>query len=146
MPFFHDQDRSSLRRSYLAAWHKHRAGVPMEPLEHQIASVVQQHPEYHPLLEGDAELLRRDFRPEDGQSNPFLHMGMHLAVREQVATDRPAGIAAIHDALARRLGSAHEAEHRMIDCLGEALWHSQRTGLAPDEAAYLDSLRRAVRR
>jgi hypothetical protein len=84
----------------------------------------------------------RDYPPEGGQSNPFLHLGLHLAIREQVATDRPAGITAIHAALARRLGSAHQAEHRMIECLGEALWHSQRSGRPPDEAAYLDALRK----
>ena len=142
MPFFHDQDRSSLRRSYVEAWRKWRERLPMEPLEHQIGSVVEQHPEYHPVLEQDAQALHRDYSPEGGQSNPFLHMGMHLAIREQVATNRPTGITAIHAALATRLGSAHDAEHRMIECLGEALWRAQRSGLPPDEAAYLDSLRK----
>ena len=142
MPFFHDQDRSSLRRSYVEAWRKWRERAPLEPLEHQIASVVEQHPEYHPVLEQDADALNRDYSPEGGQSNPFLHMGMHLAIREQVATNRPAGITAIHAALSQRLGSAHEAEHRMIECLGEALWNAQRSGLPPDESAYLESLRR----
>ncbi|MFO1207442.1 MAG: DUF1841 family protein [Burkholderiales bacterium] len=142
MPFFHDQDRSSLRRSYVEAWRKWRERLPMEPLEHQIGSVVEQHPEYHPVLEQDAQALHRDYSPEGGQSNPFLHMGMHLAIREQVVTNRPAGITAIHAALSQQLGSAHEAEHRMIECLGEALWNAQRSGLPPDESAYLESLRR----
>ena len=142
MPFFHDQDRSSLRRSYVEAWRKRREALPLEPLEHQIADVVELHPEYHPVLEQDAQALHRDYSPEGGQSNPFLHMGMHLAIREQVATNRPAGITAIHAALSQRLGSAHEAEHRMIECLGEALWNAQRSGLPPDESAYLESLRR----
>jgi hypothetical protein len=142
MPFFHDQDRASLRRSYLLAWRKHLDGAPMEPLEHQLATVVAQHPEYHAVVEGAPDALERDYAPEGGESNPFLHMGLHLAIREQVATNRPAGIAAIHAELSRRIGDAHEAEHRMIECLGEALWRSQRTGLPPDEAAYLDALRR----
>lgn len=142
MPFFHDQDRSSLRRSYVEAWRKRREGAPLEPLEHQIADVVELHPEYHPVLEQDADALQRDYTPEGGQSNPFLHMGLHLAIREQVSTNRPAGIAALHAALATKLGSAHEAEHRMIECLGEALWRSQRSGLPPDEAAYLEALRK----
>jgi hypothetical protein len=142
MPFFHDQDRSSLRRAYLEAWRKRREGIPMEPLEHQLATVVEEHPEYHAFIEGDEEALSRDFTPEGGQSNPFLHMGLHLAVREQVSTNRPAGIAGVHAELCRRLGDHHAAEHRMIECLGEALWRSQRTGLPPDENAYLESLRR----
>ena len=142
MPVFHDQDRSSLRRSYVDAWRKLRERAPLEPLEHQIASVVEEHPEYHPILEADGDAVLRDYAPEGGQSNPFLHLGLHLAIREQVATNRPAGITSIHVALARRLGSAHEAEHRMIECLGEALWRSQRSGLPPDEAAYLEALRK----
>ncbi len=146
MPVFHDQDRASLRRSYLLAWRKRLDGTPMEPLEHQLATVVEQHPEYQPVIEGTAEVLERDYSPEGGQSNPFLHMGLHLAIREQVATNRPAGIAPIHAELCAALGDAHAAEHRMIECLGEALWQSQRTGLPPDETAYLEALRRlAVR-
>jgi len=142
MPFFHDQDRSGLRRHYLEAWRKRREGRPLEPLEHQLATVIEQHPEYHALLEDAPAALGRDYTPESGQSNPFLHLGLHLAIREQVATDRPAGIAAIHRELCRRLGDVHEAEHRMIERLGEALWLSQRSGRPPDEAAYLESLRR----
>lgn len=146
MPFFHGQSRESLRRAYVEAWRKHRAGLPREPLEDQLASVVTEHPEYHALLERDEPDLDHDYRPEGGQSNPFLHLGLHLAVREQVATNRPAGIAAIHGALSQRLGDAHEAEHRMIECLAEALWRSQRNGLPPDEAGYLESLRELLRR
>jgi hypothetical protein len=146
MPFFHDQDRGGLRRLYCAAWRKHRAGRPLEPLEHQIVVVIEQHPEYHSLLEDEAEAVGRDFAPEAGQSNPFLHMGLHLAIREQSATDRPAGIAAIRTQLAERLADPHEAEHRMLERLGEALWLSQRTGQPPDEAAYLDALRRLLNR
>jgi hypothetical protein len=146
MPFFHDQGRDALRRSYLEAWRKHRDALPMEPLEHQLASVVEQHPEYHAFIESDPEAVARDFTPEGGKSNPFLHMGLHLAIREQVATNRPAGIAAIHVDLCRRTGDVHEAEHRMIECLAEALWQSQRSGRPPDEAAYLDSLRRLARK
>ena len=142
MPFFHDQDRGALRRSYADAWRKRRESMPMEPLEHQLAAVIEQHPEYQSFLENDPDAMARDFTPEGGQANPFLHMGLHLAIREQVGTNRPAGIASIHSDLCRRLGDQHEAEHRMIECLAEALWQSQRTGLPPDEPAYLDALRR----
>jgi hypothetical protein len=146
LPFFHDQDRASLRRSYSLAWRKRIDGVPMEPLEHQLATVIEQHPEYQPVIEDAADSLGRDYTPEGGQSNPYLHMGLHLAIREQVATNRPAGIAAVHATLSRKLGDAHAAEHLMIEALGEALWRSQRDGLPPDEAAYLESLRRLTGR
>ena len=144
MPFFHDQDRSSLRRMFLDAWRKHVEGRILEPLEAQIAAVVAEHPEYQALLEDDAA-LDRDWTPEHGATNPFLHMSLHLAIREQVATDRPAGIAAVHSALSDAAGR-HEAEHRMLECLGAALWESQRSGRAPDESAYLDTLRRLTGR
>jgi len=146
MPFFHNQDRSGLRRLYVEAWRKHRAGQPLEPLEHQIVTVIEQHPEYQALLEDDAEALGRDFTPEAGQSNPFLHMGLHLAIREQSATDRPAGIAAIRAQLVERLADPHEAEHRILERLAEALWLSQRTGQPPDEVAYVESLRQMLGR
>jgi hypothetical protein len=144
MPFFHDQGRASLRRMYLEAWRKHRESLPVEPVEDQIIRVVSLHPEYAQLLESEPAALDRDYTPEQGQTNPFLHMGLHLAIREQVATDRPAGIAVVHRSLAARLGDVHEAEHAMIERLGEALWNAQRAGLPPDEAQYLESLRRLL--
>lgn len=147
MPFFHDQGRDSLRRMYVEAWRKHLDALPVEPVEDQIIRIIELHPEYAAALEGDAAALERDYTPEGGQTNPFLHMGLHLAIREQVATNRPAGITAVHGGLMQALGDAHAAEHAMIECLGEALWQAQRSDRAPDESAYLEALRRiAVRR
>lgn len=134
------QDRHELRKMYADAWQKHLAGQPMSPLEIQIADVVAEHPEYHEAVTGDD--LDRDFTPAGGQANPFLHMGLHLGVREQVATDRPAGIANIHRQLAARLRDVHRAEHEMIECLAETLWEAQRANRAPDEAQYLERMRR----
>ncbi len=142
MPFFHDQDRTALRRMYVEAWRKRRESLPVEPVESQIIDVIELHPEYSRLLESGGHALDRDYTPEEGQTNPFLHMGLHLAIREQVSTDRPAGIASVYRSLAAKLGQVHDAEHTMIECLGQALWHAQRSGLPPDEAAYLESLRR----
>jgi hypothetical protein len=142
MSLFAGQGRDELRRRYLDAWRKFSAHEPLEPLEAQLAAVIAEHPEYVSWLEsGDAALLA-DFTPEGGRENPFLHMGLHLAIREQVATDRPAGIARLHEALTRRSESAHAAEHRMIEPLAETLWEAQRSGQAPDELAYLERLRR----
>lgn len=144
MPFFHDQDRGGLRRHYLDAWRRYRAGLPLEPLEHQLVAVIEQHPEYHRLFEDEPGAIAGEWTPESGETNPFLHLGLHLAIREQVATDRPPGIAAVHRELTQRLADVHEAEHCMLERLGEALWHAQRSGLPPDESAYLESLRKLL--
>ena len=127
------------------AWRKHREGVPMEPVEAQVADVVAVHPEYHPILEGAHDPLRKDYSPEGGQSNPFLHMGLHLAVRDQIATDRPAGIRAAYAATVKRTGSEHDAEHLFIECLAETMWEAQRSGLPPDEKVYLERVLRLSR-
>jgi hypothetical protein len=134
------QDRRELRKMYADAWEKQAAGRPLSTLEAQIAAVIAEHPEYRDAVSG-AE-LDRDYSPEGGRTNPFLHMGLHLGIREQVATDRPPGIAQIHAKLAAQHGDYHAAEHRMIDCLAETLWEAQRTNRAPDEALYLERLRR----
>jgi hypothetical protein len=144
MPVFHDMGRDALRAMYAAAWQRHRDRLPLEPLQAQIVAVVELHPEYHAVVEGGSDALARDFTPGEGQSNPFLHMGLHLAIREQVGTDRPAGIRRVHAELVRQLGERHAAEHRMIDCLAEALWQGQRSGQPPDEVAYLRALERLV--
>ena len=142
MPLFTGEGREEMRRRYLEAWRKFSAHEPLEPLEGQLAAVIAEHPEYIGWLEsGDAALLA-EFTPEGGRENPFLHMGLHLAIREQVATDRPAGIARLHRELTRRSENAHAAEHRMIEPLAQTLWEAQRSGQVPDELAYLERLRR----
>lgn len=141
MPFFDSQSRDQLRQTYMDAWRKRRERLPMQPLEMQIADVIELHPEYQRAMEGE-HALDRDYTPEGGQSNPFLHMGLHLAVRDQLATDRPTGIRSAFNAIAARAGDPHEAEHSLIECLAETLWEAQRSGLPPDEAAYLERVKR----
>lgn len=135
-------DRASLRRMYVEAWQRSRESLPLEPIQAQIADVIAIHPEYHEVLEAGGENLEREWHGDDGQSNPFLHMGMHLAIREQSATDRPAGTAEIHRKLCARLGDRHGAEHLMMECLAAELWRAQQNGLPPDESDYLEALRR----
>lgn len=142
MPVFAGQNRDQMRRMYLEAWRKFSAREPLEPLEGQLAAVIAEHPEYIAWLEAGDAALGAEFTPEGGRENPFLHMGLHLAIREQVATNRPAGIAELHRKLSERLGSAHEAEHAMLEPLGATLWDAQRQGRMPDEQAYLERLRR----
>ena len=134
------QDRNELRQMYVDAWQKRLDGSVMSPLEDQIAGVVELHPEYHAAMSSDD--LDKDYSVEGGQSNPFLHMGLHLGIREQLATNRPAGISELFKALAARTGDAHEAEHQMIECLAETLWESQSQNKPPDEQAYLERLKR----
>lgn len=137
-------DRTALRRFYAESWRKARANQPLETLEQQIATVISEHPEYQRYLESTDESLDRDFSPESGESNPFLHMGMHLALREQLATGRPAGIRELWPRLLKKVGDAHEVEHRMMECLAQALWEAQRSNRMPDEASYLECLRKIV--
>ncbi|HEY7887676.1 MAG TPA: DUF1841 family protein [Steroidobacteraceae bacterium] len=141
MSLFTGQSREQLRRMYSEAWRKYNGRQPLEPLEAQVAAVIAEHPEYMPLLESGPEALSADYTPQGGRENPFLHMGLHLAIREQVATDRPAGIAQIHRSLSKRFGDPHAAEHAMLESLAETLWDSQRCARAPDEQRYLERLR-----
>ncbi len=132
------QDRGELRKMYADAWQKHCAQLPMSPLEAQIVAVVAAHPEYEAAVRGN---LDADFTIEGRATNPFLHMGLHMGIREQVSLDRPAGIRHIFAQLTARLGDTHTAEHCMLDCLAEILWDAQRRQGPPDEVAYLERLR-----
>ncbi len=135
------QDRLRTRQLFRSAWRKHLDDEILEPLEKQIVSLLTDHPEYHSLLNGDEDVIDRDFTANDGHENPFLHLSLHLALREQVGTDRPAGIASITRSLLLKHGDGHTVEHLMIEQLGLYLWEAQRQARAPDEAAYLNSLR-----
>lgn len=136
-----DAGRARLREQYLKAWRKARNGERLEALELLIAEVVELHPEYHALLE-DRDVTQREFPPEAGQSNPFLHMGLHVAIHEQLGADRPPGIREVYTRLAGRFGDTHELEHRMMECLARIIWEAQRSGMLPDEAAYLACVRK----
>ena len=129
-------DRNQLRQMYKTAWEKFQQQQNLTPLETQIAEVIKEHPEYHDFV----LQLEKDFLPETGQTNPFLHMGLHLGLREQVSTNRPAGISNIYQQLVIAKGSPHDAEHSMIECLAHAMWTAQNHNQAPDETAYLASL------
>ncbi len=135
------QDRTRTRELFRSAWKKHTQGQPLEPLEKQIVSLVADHPEYHAMLSGKDSIVDHDFTAEDGHENPFLHLSLHLALREQVGTDRPAGIASITRSLLLKHGDGHTVEHLMIERLGLFLWEAQRQSRAPDEQGYLHSLR-----
>lgn len=134
-----------MRRFFTEAWRKHRAGEPLQPLEQLIARIVQQHPEYHGILEQPEAVLEQDFPPEAGMSNPFLHMGMHISLQEQVVTDRPAGISAVYRELSHKAGDPHEAEHQLMECLGRMLWEAQQSNTAPDEKDYLECARNLLK-
>ena len=134
------QSRDEARLVYLKVWQKIQNQQLLEPMEALIADVIESHPEYHALLEDSDQTRQRDYSPDEGQTNPFLHMGMHIALREQAGADRPTGMREINQKLISKLGQ-HDAEHAMMECLGKALWQAQRDNKAPDEAVYLECLK-----
>ncbi len=134
--------RDESRRFLTDAWRKYRAGEPLSGLEQTAAQLIAMHPEYHPVIEAADSHLERDYRPEQGDVNPFLHLSLHLAVAEQLAIDQPVGIVAQFERLRAARGDAHAALHAVLECLGEVMWQAQRTRSAPDAAIYLACLAR----
>lgn len=135
------QTRENVRWFFGEVYRKYSRGEAMEPLEQLIAQVIQMHPEYHSLLEND-QLIGKQFATASGATNPFLHMSLHIALAEQVSSDRPAGIAAIYRKLMSTALDTHAVEHNMMDCLEKTLWQAQHSQSAADEPAYLECLRR----
>lgn len=139
-------DRRQLRQVFVESWRKQlEGGVLLEPLEQLIVSVVMAHPEYQNLLADPETALDKEFLPESGESNPFLHMAMHISLQEQINTDRPPGITGFHQRLTRRLGDMHEAEHQLMECLAHMLWEAQTKQQMPDEQAYLECIKKLLR-
>lgn len=137
------QDRDSGRTFFLEVWGKHKNKLPLEALEQMVLDVILQHPEYHVILEKDEkEISVMEFTPEMGMTNPFLHMGMHIAILEQIGSDRPPGITVLYQQLLPKYTSAHDLEHSLMECLGESLWLAQRNNTLPDEAQYLEQVKK----
>lgn len=141
----YSSNREDTRRTFFEVWQKMQDGMPLTALESIIADVVRMHPEYHAILDKGVEVLDKDWLPEGGEVNPFLHLGLHIAIREQLSIDRPAGIKAAYAALLHHTGDVMQTEHAMLECLAEALWRAQRDNRLPDETAYLACIRARAR-
>jgi hypothetical protein len=136
--------RDEVRTFFVSTWAKTQTGVPLEALELMASDWIREHPEYQAILE-DPEAYSRDFSIERGQTNPFLHLAMHLSLSEQMSIDQPPGVRDAIHTLAVRCGSMHDAMHQAMEALGEMLWESQRQGLPPDAQRYVEQLQRWAR-
>ncbi|MFB3045024.1 MAG: DUF1841 family protein [Acidiferrobacterales bacterium] len=134
--------RGEMREVFFRAWCAFRQEHPLTGIEKIAVEVALRHPEYHSVLENPQSFQDRDYLPDFGETNPFLHMGLHIAIEEQITTNRPPGVIDIYQALRERFDDSHMVEHQMMDCLAEALWQAQRHGGQPSEKDYLACLRR----
>ncbi len=138
--------QNDVRRFFCATHAKRRDGAPLTPMEALAADWIAEHPEYHAELDDVDAALAAVYEVEAGRTNPFLHLSMHLTITEQVSIDQPRGIRQAVELLAARRGSAHEAHHEVMECLGEMIWASQKSGLPPDGERYLECVRRRATR
>jgi len=133
--------RDQVREYFFSAWSKFKAGQPLSDLEKIAVEHISRHPEYHPVLDQPERYREREWPPELGETNPFLHLSMHVSISEQLSIDQPPGIKASYAQLRDRLGDEHEAQHAVMDCLGEMIWRAQRDRQPPDAVAYLNCLK-----
>jgi Domain of unknown function (DUF1841) len=134
--------QADVRRFFCAAYAKHRDGVPVDAMEAIATRWIAEHPEYHVDLADEATALALEFKVDDGRTNPFLHLSMHLTIEEQLSIDQPTGIRQAVQLLAAKRNSMHMAHHEVMECLGEMIWQSQRSGLPPDGQGYIEAVRR----
>ncbi|CAH1079348.1 DUF1841 family protein [Candidatus Nitrotoga sp. 1052] len=132
--------RDEARMFLIDTWRKRRAGTLLSPLEDLAAQLIEKHPEYYAMLENPERYQDKDYTPEQGTTNPFLHLMMHLTIEEQISIDQPHGIRMHFQRLVAQHESEHNAQHRMMECLGEMIWQAQRNGTAPDANVYLNCL------
>ena len=137
---FFSNDRTKLRRTYFDIWQKTLKKQPLEPMEQMISQVINEHPEYHPMFANEKALNKEFF--SETEANPFMHMGLHLAIREQIATRRPEILAVCYNSLCTKFGNSHDAEHQIMECLTEMLWTAQQKNAPPDEVHYINCLKK----
>ncbi len=131
-----------VRRFFCDTYSRQRDAMPLDGMQAQAAPWIDEHPEYHAELADLGAALAASYSVEEGRSNPFLHLSMHLSINEQCSIDQPTGIRQAVQLLAARRGSLHAAHHEVMECLGEMIWASQRSGLPPDGEVYLEAVRR----
>ncbi len=137
--------RNQARQLFFDTWHKYQQREPLSGMETIAVEVILQHPEYHSMLQDTERYLDKDYPPEQGKINPFLHMSMHIAIREQLTINQPTGILQRFEQLKIKLqGDEHEAMHHTMDCLAEMLWQSQRNQSSPDASIYLECMDKQI--
>ena len=138
--------RDQARQMFFEVWRKYQAQEALVGIESLVLEVILQHPEYHAMLDKREQYLERDYPPELGETNPFLHMSLHLSINEQRSIDQPTGVAQRYAMLLARHGDPHAAQHALMDCLAEMIWQAQHHHTAPDAAIYFDCLDRKLQR
>lgn len=138
--------RDQVRQFFFDTWRKYRDNASLTPLEGMALQVMLAHAEYHAVLDAPERFREQEYFPEMGETNPFLHMSLHLSVLEQLSIDQPPGIAAAYQALLKKHGEEQPAQHDLMECLAETIWHAQRAGAAPDGVAYLERIQNIVQR
>ncbi|MFZ6772975.1 DUF1841 family protein [Undibacterium sp. SXout7W] len=137
--------QQDVRRFFCEAFRKLHANEILTPLEAIASDWIRQHPEYDDILADPDSALEANFSVDQGQTNPFLHLSMHLSIAEQISVDQPKGVKKAFQLLAHKFNSEHEAHHQIMECLGEMIWNAQRTGSPPDGQAYIESLEKRCR-
>lgn len=136
------QNREQMRQFFNTVWQKHQQQQALESLETIVRDVMLAHPEYQTQLTNSD--VDKEYLPEMGQTNPFLHVGLHIALHEQLMINRPIGIRAIYNKAVKKIQDKHEVEHKMMDCLAESLWTAQRNQTMPNEQTYIQCLKRQL--
>jgi len=134
------ETREDIRQVFFSVWRKRQQQQPLSPMEQLIDSVIAQHPEYHAVL----QTADPDYQAAPGETNPFMHMGLHIALLEQVQADRPAGIRSVYQRMLHKYANPHQGEHAMLSCLEQTLAKAAQRGQMPDEQVYLEALQRLL--
>ena len=136
--------REEVRRFFCDTWKKKNNNHILDSMETLAGNWMEQHPEYHSLLSDPEGALEQDYTPERGETNPFLHLSMHLSISEQISIDQPPGIRELAEMLSKKLGSEHEAQHRMMECLGQVMWEAQRENKPLNPESYIEALKKLI--
>lgn len=136
----YNPSRDQARQFLFDAWAKFKQNALLSDLEKIAVEVMQMHPEYHAVLDAPERYMSQQYFPEMGETNPFLHLSLHLSVIEQISINQPTGISGIYHTLRQQHDDAHLAYHDLIDCLAETIWQSQRQNIPLDAAHYLNLL------
>jgi hypothetical protein len=133
----YNPSRDQVRQFFFDAWAKFKQQLILTDLEKIAIEVMQMHPEYHVVLDAPERYMNQQYFPEMGETNPFLHLSLHLSVIEQISINQPIGIAPIYEQLCKRHGDKHLAQHDILDCLAETIWQAQRNNTPLDSEHYL---------
>lgn len=137
-------NQKDVRNFFFTTYNKAHENQLLTDIEKIAYSIILEHPEYHYIFKNQEKYIEHQWLPEDGNINPILHFSLHMAIIEQLSIASPHGINELFKQALQKSQSKHDAEHELMECVAEMIWHAGQNKTTPNMDIYLNCIRKKL--